>query len=182
MSKNCWGHKLSLDESGQSLLELLVSLPIITMLLISLGGGFLYIMRIYMQELSEWELQNEIRTAMERITADMSHAQTVTIDTLNGQSRLQITQQNSSLTDHSLRQITYWTANHNQAWRIVINANTMPLTGESILGKVNITRFYCHEVADHAGLFHLEIAGQSLLTQSTFSLSTAVFVPHMGDG
>ena len=166
--------KHRLDERGQILWEMMVTLPIIILLLTSLGCGFLWFMRCCTREMADWELVTEMRVSMAQITDDMRYAKRVVSTPIDSNhDRVTITSSDDTT-------IVYWVEKYNFSWRIVRNDNNMPLTGESNLGKTDIVTFHCSNDDKYNNVWKIEIEAASRLTGHKFSLQTAVYVDGEG--
>ena len=166
--------KHRLDERGQVLWEMMVSLPVIMLLLTSLGGGFLWLMGCYTKEMADLELTNEMRMSMAQVTDDMRYAKSISSAPIDGNyDQLTIT-----LPDNT--KVIYWVARYNLSWRLVRNSNNMPLTGESSLGKTDVVTFHCRNDSGYTDVWQIELAAASRLTGHKFSLRTAVYVGTEG--
>ena len=67
-------------EKGGMLLELLVALPMILLLMASLWAAFASFMKEYTLIAKEWELQQELRSCMERMVQDAKLAEDICIN------------------------------------------------------------------------------------------------------
>ncbi len=56
------------------LLELLFMLPLLSLLLISVAGAFFLVVRLYFHELSDLELEEQVRLATANIVTDIKYA------------------------------------------------------------------------------------------------------------
>ncbi len=147
------------DEKGQGLLELVISLPIIAVLLISLSTAFLYFLKLYTFSLSEFELQEQVRMPMERIVRELTYAEKVEIygNTL----RIWI------WNDIGRQQSVTYSLDKSKLFK-----DAQPLTGGNKLGDIMITKFRC--VQKKPEVIFVEIEGRNRLTQHHFSLESAV--------
>ena len=63
-----------LDERGYALLQVFVSLPILVLLLGSMACALVWGAKMYLYEMADWALQEEMRTVMERVTGHLQTA------------------------------------------------------------------------------------------------------------
>ena len=66
-------HDFIRQEKGYTLLEFMLSLPVLVGLLFSLTIASLYFLKLYTYTVSQAELQDQVRISMERIVRDMSY-------------------------------------------------------------------------------------------------------------
>ncbi|MBQ9377031.1 MAG: hypothetical protein IJU05_04425 [Schwartzia sp.] len=150
------------EERGQGLLELLVSMPLVAVLLIALGTAFAFGVRAYVFLLGDWELQKQVAFAMERMTTDLRYAEDVTVtgDTLRVFCRM---------TSEAPQRIVYERTSETLPRMM---RDHQPMTGESSLGTIAMTRFTAEAVG--ARTIFLRLGGENRLTGHTYELETAV--------
>lgn len=158
-------------EKGFILLELLVSLPLLSLLLTAMSALFLFGMKQYFQQLAQVELQQEIQMSMQRIVADVSEAQAVQVEN-NG--RYLCVYKRPDI--NGVQKKTIYHLHTMGAVRKLVQGddNAAPMTGNHALAWVTITDFTCQE---NQGLVHLHLAGKSLMMEEAYEISTAVFIP-----
>ena len=146
-------------QSGYGLVELMVSLPILILMLLSLSAAFLWFLKSYLLVFSEFELHNQVRMPMERIAHDLTYAD------------------QAALLSDGIR-IFVWNSQGNKDWVVYtfensrIYRDTQPLTGDTRIGDMVITKFQCEQKEPRN--IYIEIEGKNLTTGYTFSLETAV--------
>jgi len=174
------------DESGHSLFELSLSLPIMLMLTLTLGGLFLWSMKLFVYEMADWTLQNELCTVMERVVGDARAADSVLIQhemysqTPFSYSRLILlkprcypdTEKNSSV--YFAHQPQKPVAS---PWKIYHTTDYEPITGDSMFCSTMILKFHC-ELIPPARL-RIELKGKTPVTKHTLELKTEIFLPEL---
>lgn len=146
------------QEKGYTLLEFMISLPVIVGLLFSLTVGSLYLLKLYTYTISRSELQDQVRIPMERITNDLSH--TDQIQLIGNDVTLWV------WTGNDRQQITYSYRNSK------LYRNTQPLTGDCRLGTILIIRFRCQQISQR--YVRIEITGRNYSIHRDFTLSTTI--------
>lgn len=164
--------KLICGERGFSLLELLVSLPIVMLLLISLITAFFFSIKAYMYEISDWVLQDEIRTVMCQIVHDLKYAKTVekNADVLYIKLHENTNLKRKFIIYERLDKMLHPMARGKQ-----------PMTGHSKLSSVDIKKFSfrIEDRGDNPQVVHLELVGENLMTKHVFALETSVQLKRM---
>ena len=153
-------------EAGQSLVELAVALPLIALLLGSLAMALGWGMRAYVSLLSDWELQNQVRFSMERITSDLMYA--YRFESVGGRLRILIPG-----ADGVPQWIEYVRTEED---RPRLARNSQPLTGESRLVDIAIADFEFRPVGTRTLFFRIK--GENLRTGHVFELESAVTVAN----
>ena len=162
------------SERGQVLAEFAVSLPVLVMLLVTVGGIFLYAVQIYRQKTAETELISEISIAMERIAEDASTSSTFEIAGSGNDLTLYRGKINEDDREESVR---YFVNNHAVYGALLCrNKNNEPITGANRSGEVVISSFNCSQ---DGSLLRIELTGKSVLVKREFTLCTAFFFPDM---
>lgn len=148
-------------------MELLVAMPLLTMLLAGMAAAVGFGLRSYVRVRSDSELVSQLRVPLERLTRDLSCAEDVKI--LG--SRLYVYCRNSS---EAPQWVCYELADGDKAWPKVSRAG-QPLTGDSRLGKIRISRM-SFEIDGRT--VYVELSGSNLLTKKECTLHTAVTLPY----
>lgn len=150
-----------------TLLEVLIALPLLSMMLLSLGTAFLLLLRLYFYNLGDTELQEQLRLAAVDVVMDLSYADRVEVQEAG---------------------VRIWSRRRSggQAWieyqvknpRAVgeITKNTQPLTGDSVHGDIRITKFHCSKLNERTIL--VEIEGVNKTTGKIFAIETAAFLQN----
>ena len=152
------------------MLEMMIAMPLITALFIVFGVLLCWGVKSYVYMKSDYELVEQIRIPVERIERDLQCAEDVKI--LTG--GLYIYCRNASESPHWVH---YYLQNADKASR-KISREEQPLTGDSRLGDIRITKFV-YRIAGN-GIVYVEVAGVNLLTNKTYDLHTAVALPGKG--
>ena len=153
-------------DQGFSLLELLISFPLIAMLLLAAGILFCWGIKSYTYMMSDWELQNQVRVSLEQVVRDLTYAEK--LDILG--KKLYIFCRS---TDETPKWVEYTIT---EAAMPKITRNQQPITGESTLGDIQIQRFSYRMEKESTVI--IEIIGENLLTRHIYKLETAVTLPR----
>lgn len=162
------------EERGFSLLELVTALPITAMLLVSLAAAFLWLVRLYVFTLSDWELQAQVRMPLERMVLEASTAGK--IDGAEDALRMELHDSFGKIL--AVQYGIKGSGEHRILTRRDDDGYMQPLTGGSMLGDICIREFSCVMLSER--LAFLRITGENRLTGHQFSLETAVAVPGNG--
>ena len=161
-------------------METAISIPVIVFLLSVLGGGMMWSLRMVSWQKDDWELQQELQSVLERIVEDASRAEYAKVTRLSGGDFLWLFYRHD-LSGEKLEGAPDCTilyakqdSEKYREGRMVVHSSSMPMTGDSILGRVNITEFRCRMETPH--VLHIRLTGRSFLTKHEFSLETAVFM------
>jgi len=150
-----------------TLLEVIVALPLLSIMLLSLGTAFLLLLRMYFCDLGDGELQEQLRLAAVNIVTDVSYADRVEVQ----QDGLKIWSRRRS---SGQGWINYRLKDPLSVGKIT--KNTQPLTGDSIHGDIRITKLHCSKMNERTLL--LEIEGINKTTGKIFSIETAAFLQN----
>ena len=148
-------------EKGAAFLELIASMPLITILLVALGTAFVFGVRAYLFLMSDWALQEQVGYAMERIVTDLRYAEEAKMEG----NRLLI---HCREIGAPLKWVEYERTNEAVPR---IRLGDQPLTGQSTLGKIAMEDFHV-EVGTQT--VFVRIAGKNLLTDQSYALETMV--------
>ncbi len=172
------------EERGHSLFELSLSLPIMLVLTLTLGAMFLWTMKIFIYEMADWELQMELYTALQRVAGDARTAGSIRI---NHKKLLHEGDDHAYCSINimkpqcypstDIKTAYYEAANPDIVWKIYRNSTNEPITGDSIIGDVHLSRFHC-EIIPPARL-RIEIGGMSGITGHKMDVSAEIFVPEL---
>ena len=170
-----------MNERGAILLETLISLPVIVFLISALGGCILWSFKTISWQKDDWELQQELHYAMERLAEDADRAEYAKIthlaegDSVRLYYRHDISRAALEKSEPDVS-VTYAKKDSGKygEGRMIVEKSSMPMTGDSIFGRVNITKFRGDMVSPH--IMQVQMTGQSLLTKHEYTLETAVFM------
>lgn len=158
------------QQKGMALLELLVAIPLLSILLASLGTAFLWGLKFYFFAVSDWELQEQVRISIERIVRDITYADRVKL--VGEEVRIWI--KDDETTDQ--KYVVYTT---NGSRLPEITKNSQPMTGQSRLGEIAITKFNFRMQGTRT--VFIEIEGENTLTKRRFLLETAATMIKKGE-
>ncbi len=150
------------SEAGQSLAELAVALPLIALLLGSLAAALGWGLRSYASMLGDWEIQNQVRFSMERISSDLMYA--YRFESAGG--RLRILVHDAGGTP---QWIEYVLSNDE---RPRLMRNSQPMTGGSRLADLAVSEFEFRPAGTRTLFFRIK--GENLQTGRVFELESAV--------
>ncbi len=169
-----------MNERGYVLIEALLSIPVLLFLLSALGASVLWSFKALSWQKDDWEMQQELHYVMERITEDANRAEYAEIkhgkqgDQISLCYRRGLSQQDL---EKKSREYVLYGKQESEKYgegRIFSKSISMPMTGDSLLGRVNITEFRCSMETPH--ILRVRLTGKSFLTKHEFSLETAVFM------
>ena len=150
------------SEAGQSLAELAVAMPLIALLLGSLAVALGWGLRSYVAMLNDWELQNQIRFSMERITSDLMYAY-----------RFESSDRRLRILIHDAGGVPKWieyVLTEDERPRLM--RNSQPMTGESRLVDLAVSEFELRPAGARTLFFRIK--GENLRTGRVFELESAV--------
>lgn len=150
---------------GFLLVELAVSLSIFVLLLTFLAFALVWSFRSFRHEVAEAELRQEMHGAAARIVESLLLSDHVG-QGWHGSYELHQSPRTGNPLDR------YWLS----AGQLVLNHVTFPITGYFSGAGVHITAFSIKEDAQHPRLYHVEMTGESMVTGSTYSLTTSVYL------
>ena len=185
------------SQRGFIFLETAISLPIISMILVSTTMIFWQGWKLYRAEVADWILQEEIFHAMQHITEHVSEAQGyrqangifqngVTISTLaNGFDRLEIRAgiihrvNTTALYERKVESTVYIVdLDGENNFQLYADSTKEPLTGRNVLlGRVAITKFKC--ILKRPDLLRIELRGKSWKSKHEYEISTEIFLKNM---
>ncbi|MGL5269572.1 MAG: PilW family protein [Selenomonadaceae bacterium] len=159
------------DETGMTLLELVVALPLVAMLLAGISTMFFLLLHSCWADISDLELQQQLRLAAVAVTQDMMYAD-----------RAKIEEDGISLWNRSQsslpRQIVYRI--RDPGGRAILTKNNQPLTGGSIYSDVRIVKFQCRKFNEKTIV--MEIAGRNAFTGKILVVETAAVLENKRSG
>ncbi len=162
-------------EKGYSLLEFLVSLPVLLMLLAGLGTAFTIFLRGYFGILGNWEVQEQVRFSMQRIVRDLQYA--IDADTtMYGTLDIRVKGKNAEETSIVYKLYTDDNAAHILKRNKAGYGGPQPITGGSILADVSIVDFHCYRLGR---IVFIVLEGENKMSKYYFSLESAVCLPNV---
>ena len=185
------------SQRGFIFLETAISLPIISMILVSTAMIFWQGWKLYRAEVADWILQEEIFHAMQHITEHVSEVQCykkadgtfqtgLTISTLaNGFDCLEIKAgiiqkaNSTALYDRKVETTTYIVdLDGEMNFQLYADSTKQPLTGRNVLlGRVAITKF--KYILKRPDLLRIELRGKSWKSKHEYEISTEIFLKNM---
>ncbi len=172
--------KYLLKEKGFGMLGLAAVLPALILLLGIVGVLFPYMMRMYFNEMSDWVLQEEMNSVMERITDRARVAQRLTIIRGISKDGLKLYWRELTEDGAETENMEYFFANDPDGdgfAKICMNTEYYPLTGNSFWGKTGILSFRCTKKEN--GILRIEMKGLSSRSRHFYTLCTEVFLSEM---
>ncbi len=152
------------DERGFSMLALIIAVPLLAMLLWTMGTFALSSLRNYNRLRAETELTSELTFAMERICRDLSYAESAEVTAYG----LKVaTKQNNY---DAVQTVTYTQDTASDCRPI--RRNSQPITGDSDVGRVVINEFSCRKVGPRT--VEVAITGEIGEYGLSYRLHTAV--------
>ena len=150
------------DEHGFSFLELMVSLPVLALLLLSLTVILAFSLKSYASLIGDWEMQSQVRLAAEQISRDMATARRV--EKIEGGYRLELWPRpnGDKFVEYVLK----------GSLLPEITKNAQPITGDSSLAQVGISQLDIQVV--RGNVYSLVITGENHRTRHAFTIETAV--------
>ncbi len=165
-------------------METLLSIPVLLFLLSAFGASVLWSFKVLSWQKDDWELQQELHYVMERIAEDANRAEYAEIkhgplgDQLSLCYRRGLSR---DALDGKPKEYVLYGKQVSEKYgegRIFVKSVSMPVTGDSLLGRVNITEFRCSMETPH--ILRVRLTGKSFLTKHEFSLETAIFMRGRG--
>lgn len=155
------------EEKGSTLLSLLVSVPLLTVMLIGLATFLCFGIKRYVYLRGNYELIEQVRTPLERIVRDLNVAE----QAMKDGNRLWIYTRNTSESPTWNDYMLVGASSDNPR----ISRNSQPLTGDSKLGDIRITKF---DFSVEGRTVFVEISGKNMMTEREYTLKTAVTMPE----
>lgn len=160
------------DENGFSLLEMVVAMPLITILLLSLGAILCWGLRSYVYLKGDYELISQVRIPLEQVERDLRYAEDIKI--LSG--GLYIFNRNANGVSQT---VEYKLSNPGRV-NSKISRMSQPITGNTSLADIRITKFDYKLIGERT--VYVEIEGMNFLSGKRYSLHTAVTFPRKDGG
>lgn len=172
-----WQRASSEGERGSILLETILSVPLLVILLATLGTMVVFGAREYIHILADAELQQEIQIAFQRVTTDALEAKDITRAAGRDSGITFVKRPNPLRTDYRGEEIkvNYWLNTVEGTKKLVRESASAPMTGNHALAGISITEFSYHEVRPR--LYQLRLRGHSGVTGHEYELSTAIYIP-----
>ena len=189
--------KFRLSERGIVLAEFAIALPLLILLLGSLGLVTLKALKIAREQAADYALETEAQYVMDRITADARAAHSTEIKSANGFDEIIFfcsgigEYEHDDLKIAGVEKSMYYYRNvfdpriyriDNREGGVFCvyfkhsddDTHTSPLTGENSYGRTYITKF---KFTRNEKILHVTLGMKSLATDKKIELSTAVFMP-----
>ena len=173
---------MAMDEGGRhqrgfALLEIVISVPMMVMLLVSLGTVVFWGLHHYLFFLADAELQQEVQSAFQRIVDDMLESRT--IQPLPGGEEGYKLIKTLAAADAADRwqDVQYELHTLRGTKKLICGDAAAPMTGDYSLAGVTITEFSCEPESGASGLYVVRLTGRSEVTEHVYSLETAVYLP-----
>lgn len=165
-------------QRGFVLLEAVISVPMIVMLLASLGTAALWGMHHYLSIMADAELQQEVQFAFERVVEDMLEAREIRPlpGDKQGYEIIKTLPADAAGKEQEVH-LVYWLNTIQGTHKLVCEDASAPMTGDHSLAAVTITEFSCTPEAGAAGLYVIRLTGKSEVTEHVYTLQTAVYLP-----
>lgn len=161
-------------ESGFVMLETLLTVPMVAILLTAFLTAGLWGLRSYALILSDIELHEEMNAAMQRLMDDMQSAKRIEVLTSrSGNSDIYLVPWTER--GEAGEEISYYLRREYSVrnMKLVRNRASNPLTGDHLLARVTIDRFFCEEIRPH--VYRVEFIGHSFIGRHRYRLMTMVY-------
>lgn len=164
---------------GSVLLETLLAVPLLVVLLATLGSMAVFGAREYLHILADAELQQELQIAFQRVTDDALEAKAIELPRGRDSWVAIIKRPDPLRTGYASDEvrINYWLNTVEGTKKLVRESERAPMTGNHALAGVNVTEFYCTPVPGEDGLYYFRLSGRSGVTGHEYRLSTAIYIP-----
>ena len=190
-----------MKQNGFVLAEFVIALPLLILLLFSLGQMTYKIFSIAKTQSADYVLENEAQRVLERITDDAKSAHSVEIKQAIGGKEIQEIFFNYHVVGNNLSKDYFkkdyssytndivdliythrYTVSHLQTGGLHIYAQRMekgkkvtsPITGGNFFGDTAVTKLKFTQPKEN--ILHIELEMQSLVTEKKFKVSTSVFM------
>lgn len=166
------------NERGFIFLEVIIGLPIIAMLLATIGAVILWSMHQYQCCRADWELQYEVTQAFSSVVADMEIASAVKKYPFYDGAGIWLEQPKVTATGkEQIKTVAYWVHMVKSTKKLVKDDASFPLTGDNAT-QVYIKKLDWGENEKFPGVYELKLTGFNWDTDHEYSLFTAVYVPQ----
>lgn len=156
-------------EAGYLLWEVALSLPMISLLLLTMAALLLGIAHSYLQSLAENELQQEIQLAFQRVINDCQQGAYLTKYTYFTDSLVVKDSEGKTIASYHINKPRY-------TRKLVYYQDDSPMTGDHTLAEVDIESFGWQEIKP--GLYRIWLQGYSRYAlHKHYKLVTEVFLP-----
>lgn len=155
------------EQKGMMLLELLFMVPLLSLLLMSIAAAFFLVLRLYFQDLSNMELEEQVRLATANLVTDIRYADKAEII----QNGIRIWTRRRSV---GQRWFDYQIKNPIYSGKIMKDGQ--PLTGDCMYGDIRITKFYFEKRNERTIFFEIQAINKT--TGKVFSLETGAFMQN----
>ncbi len=149
------------DEKGATLIELLIAMPMVSIMLLSMAVFLAYGLKTYVIALSDFEMQKEIQFSMEAIQHDLMYA----IDAKAEPGVLRIKKPGGAFGT--------WLSYGVKEGRMI--KGIQPMTGETTLGNIIIVSFECAKYGEKTVRY--SIKARNSLTGREYELRSATTLP-----
>ena len=185
-----------MKQNGFVLAEFVIALPLLILLLFSLGQMTYKIFSIAKTQSADYVLENEAQRVLERITDDAKSAHSVEIKQAIGGKEIQEIFFNYHVVGNNLSKDYFkkdyssytndivdliythrYTVNHSQTGGLHVYAERKKdgsITGDNFLGDTSVTKLKFTQPKEN--ILHIELEMQSLVTGKKFKVSTSVFM------
>ena len=177
-----------MKQNGFVLAEFVIALPLLILLLFSLGQMTYKIFSIAKTQSADYVLENEVQRVLERITDDAKSAHSVEIKQAIGGKEIQEIFFNYHVVGNAVgREIPIliythrYTVSHSQTGGLHVYAErkkdgskASPITGGNFFGDTAVTKLKFTQPKEN--ILHIELEMQSLVTGKKFKVSTSVFM------
>lgn len=167
-------------ESGAILLETIVAVPLLVVLLATLGTMIVFGARAYLHIIADAELQQELQIAFQRVTDDLLEAKEINFPGDRDSAVTIIKRQDPLRSGYEGEStgVNYWLNNVEGTKKLVKESASAPMTGNHALAGITITEFSCRPDQREMGVYTLRLTGRSGVTGHEYGLSTAIYVPR----
>lgn len=167
------------DEGGYVLLEFLASFPVYIMLLASLFAVWLFSLKSYVVLLGDWELQQEMRLALERIAQDAALATRIECREPGALHIERFVKGEKCSLDYVLREgrkgLPPYISKKASGETYGYSAPQPMTGGRNVFGSLAVVEFRCEK---RDGLLLLYLTGENRRTKKRVAFSTAVCLPQ----
>ncbi|SHK93282.1 hypothetical protein SAMN05216582_12523 [Selenomonas ruminantium] len=166
-------------ERGTVLLEAAVSIPLLALLMMTAVTIFSWTVHFYFVQLADMEMEQEVQMAFQRIMEEALESERIR-KLIYWQGYAFVKKQDPlkrSKEDKPTFESSYWLHSMYGLDKLVAGTDDAPMTGDHALAGVKIIAFDIDEDIENPGIYHLEIAAQSMVTQHEYRLSSCVYLP-----
>lgn len=166
-------------QQGFALLEVVVSIPMMVLLLVSLGTAVFWGLHHYLYFLADAELQQEVQVSFQRVVDDMLEAREIQPLPIGrqGYTLIKTLPAGTKNAEEKTVRMIYEIHTIQGTHKLVCGDVEAPMTGNHSLAGVTITTFSCEPESGEPGLYTVRLTGKSEVTKHVYSLETAVYLP-----